>query len=200
MSRRRHINTSPLVRVRTSLALRSNGRRRFTSGRAKCRRSPFAVCRCTSDRRSLKPRRSWLRSKKFPIIDAGMNDLIRPALYGSYHEIVPAERLGGTGSVASKVRKDDKEVVPPPPGEKMDIVGPVCESGDFFAQEREVPELRAGDRLAVMSAGAYGFVMASNYNSRPLPAEALVRGDKFALIRNRQTPKDLVRDEIESTW
>ena len=138
--------------------------------------------------------------KKFAIIDAGMNDLIRPALYGSYHEIVPAERLGGTGSVASKVRKDDKEVVPPPPGEKMDIVGPVCESGDFFAQEREVPELRAGDLLAVMSAGAYGFVMASNYNSRPLPAEALVRGDKVALIRKRQAIDDLVHDEVDPIW
>ena len=82
----------------------------------------------------------------------------------------------------------------------MDIVGPVCESGDFFAQEREVPELRAGDLLAVMSAGAYGFVMASNYNSRPLPAEALVRGDKVALIRKRQAIEDLVHDEVDPIW
>ena len=138
--------------------------------------------------------------KKFAIIDAGMNDLIRPALYGSYHEIVPVERLGKTGSVPSKVRKDDTEVFPPSTGEKMDIVGPVCESGDFFAQDREVPELRAGDLLAVMSAGAYGFVMASNYNSRPLPAEALVRGEKVALIRKRQTIDDLVRDEVDPIW
>jgi len=138
--------------------------------------------------------------KKFAIIDAGMNDLIRPALYGSYHEIVPVERLGETGSVPSKVRKDDTEVFPPSTGEKMDIVGPVCESGDFFAQDREVPELRAGDLLAVMSAGAYGFVMASNYNSRPLPAEALVRGEKVALIRKRQTIDDLVRDEVDPIW
>ena len=79
----------------------------------------------------------------------------------------------------------------------MDIVGPVCESGDFFAQDREMTELRAGDLLAVMSAGAYGFVMASNYNSRPLPAEALVRGDEVALIRKRQTIEDLVRGEID---
>jgi diaminopimelate decarboxylase len=135
--------------------------------------------------------------KKFAIIDAGMNDLIRPALYGSYHEIVSVERLEETGSVPSKVRKDDTEVFPPSTGEKMDIVGPVCESGDFFAQDREVPELRAGDLLAVMSAGAYGFVMASNYNSRPLPAEALVRGEKVALIRKRQTIDDLVRDEVD---
>jgi diaminopimelate decarboxylase len=138
--------------------------------------------------------------KKFAIIDAGMNDLIRPALYGSYHEIVPVERLGGTGSVPSKARKDDTEVVPPSTGEKVDIVGPVCESGDFFAQDREVPELRAGDLLAVMSAGAYGFVMASNYNSRPLPAEALVRGEKVALIRKRQTIDALVHDEVDPIW
>jgi diaminopimelate decarboxylase len=122
--------------------------------------------------------------KKFAIIDAGMNDLIRPALYGSYHEIVPVE-----GSSTNKNKT-----------EKMDIVGPVCESGDFFAQDREMPELRAGDLLAVMSAGAYGFVMASNYNSRPLPAEALVRGDKLALIRKRQTIDDLIRDEVDPTW
>jgi diaminopimelate decarboxylase len=113
-----------------------------------------------------------------------MNDLIRPALYGSYHEIVPME--DSTSSMSKNV--------------KMDIVGPVCESGDFFAQDREMPELRAGDLLAVMSAGAYGFVMASNYNSRPLPAEALVRGDKLALIRKRQTIDDLIRDEVDPTW
>ncbi len=124
--------------------------------------------------------------KKFAIIDAGMNDLIRPVLYGSYHEIVPVE--DSTSSMSK-----DKNV-------KMDIVGPVCESGDFFAQDREMPELRAGDLLAVMSAGAYGFVMASNYNSRPLPAEALVRGDKLALIRKRQTIDDLIRDEVDPTW
>ena len=135
--------------------------------------------------------------KKFAIIDAGMNDLIRPALYGSYHEIVPVRQYGGTGSVPSRKRKDDTEVVPPSAREKMDIVGPVCESSDFFAQDREMPELRAGELLAVMSAGAYGFVMASNYNSRPLPAEALVRGDKLALIRKRQTIEDLVRGEID---
>ena len=124
--------------------------------------------------------------KIFAIIDTGMNDLIRPALYGSYHEIVPVE--DSTSSMSK-----DKTV-------KMDIVGPVCESGDFFAQDREMPELRAGDLLAVMSAGAYGFVMASNYNSRPLPAEALVRGDKLALIRKRQTIDELIRDEVDPTW
>ena len=100
-------------------------------------------------------------AKKFAIVDAGMNDLIRPALYQSYHEIVPVAEPSKTKST-----------------EKIDIVGPVCESGDFFALDREMPELHEGDLLAIMSAGAYGFVMASNYNSRPLPAEALVRGDQ----------------------
>jgi diaminopimelate decarboxylase len=119
-------------------------------------------------------------AKKFAIVDAGMNDLIRPALYQSYHEIVPVEEASTSGST-----------------EKIDIVGPVCESGDFFALDREMPELHEGDLLAIMSAGAYGFVMASNYNSRLLPAEALVRGDKFALIRKRQTWEDLVRGEVE---
>jgi diaminopimelate decarboxylase len=122
--------------------------------------------------------------KKFAIVDAGMNDLIRPALYHSFHEIVPMEE-------PSKSKSKNTE--------KIDIVGPVCETGDFFALDREMPELHEGDLLAIMSAGAYGFVMASNYNSRPLPAEALVRGDKFALIRKRQTWEDLIRDEVEPT-
>ena len=134
--------------------------------------------------------------KKFAIVDAGMNDLIRPALYHSYHEIVPVEEpatwpLGEAVSFPSRKSKSKNKT------EKIDIVGPVCESGDFFALDREMPEVREGDLLAIMSAGAYGFVMASNYNSRPLPAEALVRGDRFALIRKRQTWKDLVRDEVE---
>jgi len=118
--------------------------------------------------------------KQFAIVDAGMNDLIRPALYQSYHEIVPVAEPGGTGL------------------EKIDIVGPVCESGDFFALDREMPPVRQGDLLAIMSAGAYGFVMASNYNSRPLPAEVLVRGSRFSLIRKRQTNEDLVRGELDA--
>jgi diaminopimelate decarboxylase len=126
--------------------------------------------------------------KKFAIIDAGMNDLIRPALYRSYHEIVPVNDCRASVSDATAATRKMS---------KMDIVGPVCESGDFFAQDREMPELRPGDLLAVMSAGAYGFVMASNYNSRPLPAEALVRGDKVTLIRKRQTFADLVRGEVD---
>jgi diaminopimelate decarboxylase len=118
--------------------------------------------------------------KTFAIVDAGMNDLIRPSLYHSFHEIVPVEEPSKSKNM-----------------EKIDIVGPVCETGDFFALDREMPELHEGDLLAIMSAGAYGFVMASNYNSRPLPAEALVRGDKFALIRKRQRREDLIRDEVE---
>src|SRR5438034_11817856 len=117
--------------------------------------------------------------KKFVIVDAGMNDLIRPALYQSYHEIVP-------------VRQAQDSLREP-----VDVVGPVCESGDFFAQDRQLPEMKEGDLVALMSAGAYGFVMASNYNSRPFPAEALVDGERFSLIRRRQTMEDLVREECD---
>lgn len=117
--------------------------------------------------------------KKFAIVDAGMNDLIRPALYGSYHEIVPVEESIRSRSMSS-----------------IDVVGPVCESGDFLAQDREMPELRSGDLLAIMSSGAYGFVMASNYNSRLLSGEVLVRDDKVKLIRKRQTMSELIRDEV----
>jgi diaminopimelate decarboxylase len=120
--------------------------------------------------------------KKFAIVDAGMNDLIRPALYHSYHEIVPVDEPRSSAR------------------EKIDVVGPVCESADFFALDREMPELQEGDLLAIMSAGAYGFVMASNYNSRPLPAEAFVHGNKFALIRQRQTFEDLIRGEVGPTF
>jgi diaminopimelate decarboxylase len=115
--------------------------------------------------------------KKFVIVDAGMNDLIRPALYQSYHEIVPVRQPAGNER------------------EPVDVVGPVCESGDFFAQNRELPEMKEGDFVALMSAGAYGFAMASNYNSRPLPAEVLVSGNRFSLIRRRQTMEDLIRGE-----
>jgi len=120
-------------------------------------------------------------TKKFVIVDAGMNDLIRPALYQSFHEIVPVvERVGAA--------------------EKKDIVGPICESGDFFAQDRALPPLAQGDLIAVMSAGAYGATMSSNYNSHPLPAEILVQGDQFATVRRRQTPEDLLRDESLPQW
>ena len=115
--------------------------------------------------------------KKFVIVDAGMNDLIRPALYESYHEIVAVKQPGTHRT------------------EKVDIVGPVCESGDFFAQDRELPPLHEGDLIALMSAGAYGFSMASNYNSRPLPAEVLVDGCRSEVIRQRQTLADLIHGE-----
>jgi len=115
--------------------------------------------------------------KKFVIVDAGMNDLIRPALYQSYHEIVPVR------------------AAPDSTREPVDVVGPVCESADFFAQDRPLPEMKEGDLVALMSAGAYGIVMASNYNSRLIPAEALVQGESFSLIRRRQTMEDLVREE-----
>ena len=114
--------------------------------------------------------------KNFAIVDAAMNDLIRPALYEGYHEIVPLREAG------------EERVV-------MDVVGPVCESGDFFAQDRELPALAPGTRIALLSAGAYGFVMSSNYNSRPLLPEVLVEGDAFRVVRRRQEFDDLVRGE-----
>ncbi|HEY4283044.1 MAG TPA: diaminopimelate decarboxylase [Chthoniobacterales bacterium] len=121
--------------------------------------------------------------KNFAIVDAGMNDLIRPALYHSYHEIVPVNEPSG----------ESKSI------DRIDVVGPVCESGDFFAVDRSMPQIHQGDLVAIMSAGAYGMTMASNYNSRPLPAEVLVRGGKFALVRQRQRLEDLVREETQPT-
>jgi diaminopimelate decarboxylase len=117
-------------------------------------------------------------TKNFVIVDAGMNDLIRPALYEGYHEIEPLNQPTGM----------DTEIV--------DVVGPVCESGDFFAQDREVPLLSPGDQIALMSAGAYGFVMSSTYNARPLLPEVLVDGDEAFVVRARQNWEDLIRGEI----
>ncbi len=114
--------------------------------------------------------------KKFIIVDGAMNDLIRPTLYGGYHEILPVRRKKG--------RK-----------EKVDVVGPICESGDFLAQGRSLPRLAGGELLAVMSAGAYGFTMASQYNSRPRTPEVLVSGRKFYMVRERETYKDLPHGE-----
>lgn len=126
-------------------------------------------------------RKETASGKRFVIADAGMNDLIRPALYDGWHEIVPVREGPRNGSV-------EKEIV--------DVVGPVCESGDFFAQDRELPRRLEPDELvALMSAGAYGFAMASNYNSRPLPAEILVQGERATLVRERQSLEDLVRGE-----
>jgi diaminopimelate decarboxylase len=115
--------------------------------------------------------------KKFVIVDAGMNDLIRPSLYEAHHEIVP---------LIDEQRSN----------EKVDVVGPICESGDFLAKERILPKVREGEHLAVMCAGAYGFSMSSNYNSRRRAAEVLVKGKKIAVIRMRETAQDLIRNEI----
>jgi diaminopimelate decarboxylase len=114
--------------------------------------------------------------KNFVVVDGGMNDLIRPALYGSYQGIQPVTQT------------TDQKIV-------ADVVGPVCESGDFFAKDREVTAFAPGDLMAVMSAGAYGFVMASNYNTRPRPAEVLVDGADFSVVRERETLEDLLRGE-----
>ena len=111
--------------------------------------------------------------KRFLIVDAGMNDLIRPSLYGSWHEILPVRENNGPRSAA-------------------DVVGPICESGDFFARARELPELAQGELLAVMSAGAYGFSMSSNYNSRPRCAEVMVKDDRHHVIRGRESLDDLI--------
>ena len=115
-------------------------------------------------------------TKTFTIVDAAMNDLIRPALYEGTHEIVPLRQSSDTSVL-------------------MDVVGPVCESGDFFAQDRELAPLAPGEVIALLSAGAYGFVMSSNYNSRPLLAEILVDGTQAHLIRKRQNLNDLIQGE-----
>ncbi len=115
--------------------------------------------------------------KRFIVVDGAMNDLIRPVLYEAYHEIALVRpRQNGARLTA-------------------DVVGPVCESGDFFARERDLPAVESGDLLAVMSAGAYGFVMASNYNSRPRAAEVLVEGDYAHVIRDRDSFDDIIRNE-----
>jgi diaminopimelate decarboxylase len=116
-------------------------------------------------------------AKRFVIVDAAMNDLIRPSLYGAHHEIKPVRMVTGTAPVT------------------VDVVGPVCESGDFLAKDREMPEVRPSDLLAVMSAGAYGFTMASNYNSRPRVPEVLVNETELHVIRAREDYADLVRGE-----
>ena len=117
-------------------------------------------------------------SKTFVIVDGGMNDLIRPSFYGAHHEIVPVMK--------KRTKLRDSHV---------DIVGPLCESGDFLAKDRKLAPVQVGDLLAVMSCGAYGFVMASNYNSRPRVPEIVVRGTRYYVARKRETYEDLVRRE-----
>jgi diaminopimelate decarboxylase len=119
--------------------------------------------------------------KNFVIVDAAMNDLIRPAFYDAYHEIVPVTRRAGTPI-------------------KSDVVGPICESGDYFCKDRPLPRVGEGDYLALLSAGAYGFVMASNYNTRPLAAEVLVSGKNAAAARPRQTVKEIWSGEKIVAW
>jgi diaminopimelate decarboxylase len=114
--------------------------------------------------------------KRFIIVDAGMNDLVRPSYYGSYHQIWPVQR------------RDNEEIV-------ADVVGPICESSDFLAKERRIPKFQSGELMAIMSAGAYGFSMSSNYNSRPRVAEILVKGDEMYIIRKRESYEDLIRGE-----
>ncbi len=116
-------------------------------------------------------------AKTFKIVDAGMNDLIRPTLYEGWHQITPLKQPTTSAT------------------EKVDVVGPICESGDFLAQSRDIPLVAEGDYLAVLSAGAYGFTMASNYNTRPMPAEILVDGDKATVVRERQTLDDVLKGE-----
>ncbi len=116
-------------------------------------------------------------AKTFVITDAGMNDLIRPALYQAWHEVLPVIR-----------DPEAKSCV-------VDLVGPVCESGDFFARDRTMPEVKEGDLVAILDAGAYGMALSSNYNSRPRPAEVMVKGKGARLIRRRETIRDLVRQE-----
>ncbi|OGW74837.1 MAG: diaminopimelate decarboxylase, partial [Nitrospirae bacterium RIFOXYB2_FULL_43_5] len=113
--------------------------------------------------------------KDFVIVDAGMNDLLRPSLYGAYHRVLPVGKRRRSGIFA-------------------DVVGPICESGDFIVKEREMPAVKQGEYLAVMGAGAYGFSMSSNYNSRPRPAEVMVKGREHFLIRERETYKDILRN------
>jgi len=115
-------------------------------------------------------------NKRFIIVDAAMNDLIRPALYNSFHAVQPVKRIN-----ADPI--------------KADLVGPVCETGDFFARDRAMPPFEQGDLIALMSAGAYGFSMSSNYNSRPRPAEVMVKEEQFSIIRAREALEELLRGE-----
>jgi len=116
------------------------------------------------------------QDKDFVVVDGAMNDLMRPSLYDAFHSVWPVGRTGRRSVT-------------------VDVVGPICESGDFLAKDRDLPEFDPGDLLALMSAGAYGFSMSSNYNSRRRPAEVLVRGDKHFTIRAREKNEDLTRGE-----
>jgi diaminopimelate decarboxylase len=116
-------------------------------------------------------------TKEFIIVDAGMNDLMRPVLYQAHHEIVPLRQLPALGTVTA------------------DVVGPICETGDFLARDRQIQNVMPGDLLAVCTAGAYGSVLSSNYNARPRPAETLIAGSDWKIVRKRETYEDLIRGE-----
>jgi diaminopimelate decarboxylase len=129
--------------------------------------------------------------KRFLIQDAAMNDLIRPALYESFHRIWPVALPPGLSLTQDDSEKAASQLEP------WDVVGPVCESGDFLAKDRPLPQVDRGALLAIFSAGAYGMVMASNYNTRPRAGEVLVDRDSSRLVRRRETYEDLVRQEVE---
>jgi diaminopimelate decarboxylase len=129
--------------------------------------------------------------KRFVIQDAAMNDLIRPTLYDSFHRVWPVAPAAGVPAPPEDYEADI------PGAAKQDVVGPVCESGDFLAKDRRLPALARGDLLATFSAGAYGMAMSSNYNGRPRAAEVLVDGSSHRLIRRRETYEDLIRPELE---
>jgi diaminopimelate decarboxylase len=134
--------------------------------------------------------------KKFLVVDAAMNDLIRPALYGAHHEIVPVVQSVVRGNVQCDVQSEVRSKNLPVKKEIVDVVGPVCESGDFFARDRDLPRTEEGDLLAILDAGAYGMVLASNYNTRPRPAEVLVSGKSVKVIRQRETVRELYSSEF----
>jgi len=123
--------------------------------------------------------------KRFLIVDAAMNDLVRPSLYGAYHEIVPLAR-----ATSRATSRESRET------EITDVVGPICETGDFFARDRKLPLVSEGDLLAILDVGAYGSVLGSNYNTRSRPAEVLVDGAKARVIRRRETLQDQLRTEL----
>jgi diaminopimelate decarboxylase len=122
-------------------------------------------------------------ARQIVVLDAAMNDLIRPAIYDAYHEI-------------RAVREPSPNATP----RAYDVVGPICESGDTFTRNRELPPLAPGDLVAFMTAGAYGATMASTYNARPLVAEVLVRGDRFDIVRQRWTVEDQLALESIPAW
>jgi diaminopimelate decarboxylase len=169
----RYADEEPLdvARLMTELTRRVEGkpyRLILEPGRALVAEAGILVARVLYVKRS--------EQKNFIVVDAGMNDLMRPALYGSYHEILPAER------------RESRKL-------RADVVGPLCETGDFLAQDREMDDVAPGDLISIMTVGAYGFVLTSNYNSRPRPAEVLVSGERAELIRPRERLEVLMAGE-----